>query len=586
MKKFFSYTLYVSLLTIAFSFTACQDEFEEIGSQEETQAIAASSSTAKLIKDASSNDGSYDNIVDGTSCFDIKFPYTVAVNGLEVTLSSQEDLKLVEEIFDELEDDEDRLEIFFPVTITAGDFTEITINSVEDLRELAAECKEGGDDDDVECIDFVYPMTLFTLDINLEQTGTVIVESDRDLRLFFKDLGDSDLVSFDFPISLKKFDGTLITVENTAQLAAAIENAKDSCDEDDDDDYNDDDFDESFFDDDLTECLWLVKEIKRNNEDQMAQYVDYVLDFKENGVVLAGFRGGVVVEGTWSASLGDDGASLKMEFAEQEDLNVEWQLYELGDDSIKLYNGDANRIVIQKFCQEDTGQLNPDVLQGVLKECKWIIKDLRNQGMDIDRLLAYELEFKAERVLALNNGLTITNGTWEAKFNTALQVVLTINLFGEGDLSLEWPLDQIETDRLTFDMEEVDTALKLQRVCTNSEADTDVVDITNIMVEGEWAIASYQEGGMDMTESFGGYSIMFMADYQMSLREGGTSFANGLWRVIRDSEDQLKVFLNFGDNMPFDELTDDWQFVSKTDSRIELKHINGDNSVDVLVLEK
>ncbi len=33
MKKFFKYGMYVSLLTIAFSFTSCQDEFEEIGSE-------------------------------------------------------------------------------------------------------------------------------------------------------------------------------------------------------------------------------------------------------------------------------------------------------------------------------------------------------------------------------------------------------------------------------------------------------------------------------------------------------------------------------------------------------------------------
>ena len=578
--------MYVSLLTIVLSFTSCQDEFEEIGSQEETQAIAANSSTAKLIKEASSNDGSYDNIVDGTSCFDIKFPYTVEVNGLEVTISSKEDLKLVEEIFDELEDDDDELEIFFPVIITAGDFTEITINSFEDLRELASECKEGGDDDDVECIDFVYPMTLFTLDINLEQTGTVVVESDRDLRLFFKDLGDNDLVSFDFPIALKKYDGTIITVENATQLAAAIENAKDSCDEDDDDDYNDDDFDESYFDDDLTECLWLFKEIRRNNEDQIAQYLDYVLDFKQNGVVLAGFRGGVTIEGTWSASFGNDGATLMMEFSDQEDLNAEWKLYELDDDRIKLYNGDPNRIIIQKFCQEETGQLNPDVLQGVLKECNWIIKDIQNQGGDIDRLLGYEFEFMAEGMLTLTNGVTITNGTWEAKFNAEQQVVLAITIADDADLSFEWPLDEIEADRLTFDMDGVDTELKLQRVCNNNLDDGDVVEIRNVMLEGEWAIASYLENEMDMTESFGGYSIGFMDDYQMSLLEGGDSFANGLWRVIRDSDDQLKVILNFGDNMPFDELTDDWQVLSITDTRLELKHISGDDSVDILVLEK
>ena len=202
MKKFFSYAGYLSLLIIALNFTSCQDEFEVIGGDAEEQPITANSSAAKLIENTSTKDGSFDNIVDGASCFDIKFPYTVQVNGLEINIDSREDLHLIEEIFDEVDDNIDFLEILFPITITAGDFTEITIDSFEDLRELAAECKEGGDDDDIECIDFVYPMTVFTFDASLEQSGSIVVESDRDLRLFFKGLDDTDFLSFDFPISL------------------------------------------------------------------------------------------------------------------------------------------------------------------------------------------------------------------------------------------------------------------------------------------------------------------------------------------------------------------------------------------------
>jgi len=150
-------------------------------------------------------------------------------------------LHLIEEIFDAIDSDDDFLEILFPITVTTGDYTEITINGIEDLRELAAQCLEGGADDDIECIDFVYPMTLFTFDIELEQTGSFVVESDRDLRRFFGNLDANELVSFQFPISLELYDDTVITVNTNEELARAIESAKDACDEDDDDDYNDDD---------------------------------------------------------------------------------------------------------------------------------------------------------------------------------------------------------------------------------------------------------------------------------------------------------------------------------------------------------
>ena len=89
MKKFFNYAFYTSLVMLALTFTSCQDEFEKLPEDEaQTEAISATSTTAKLIENTTSNDGSFDNIVDESSCFNVKFPYTVEVNGLEVTINS------------------------------------------------------------------------------------------------------------------------------------------------------------------------------------------------------------------------------------------------------------------------------------------------------------------------------------------------------------------------------------------------------------------------------------------------------------------------------------------------------------------
>ena len=88
MKKFLSYLMYAGLLAFAMNFTSCQDEFEELPQGNEQQAIAASSSTAKLVERTSSNDGSFDNIVDGSSCIAIQFPYTVEIAGIQLTIDS------------------------------------------------------------------------------------------------------------------------------------------------------------------------------------------------------------------------------------------------------------------------------------------------------------------------------------------------------------------------------------------------------------------------------------------------------------------------------------------------------------------
>ena len=586
MKKFFKYTMYVSLLAVALSFTSCQDEFEVISTGTEPQAITANSSTAQLIQHTSSNDGSFDNIVDGTSCFDIKFPYIVQVNGLELTIDSREDLHQIEEIFDAIDDDLDFLEILFPITITAGDFSEITINGLQDLRELAAECKEGGDDDDIECIDFVYPMTMYTFNVNLEQTSNVVVKSDRDLRIFFKDLDENKLISFDFPISLKLYDGTTVTVANNEELAREIENAKDNCDEDDDNDYNDDDFNEDSFNDKLIECVWFVKEFKRNDINQTIQYVDYILNFKEDGTVITGFRGATTIAGTWSTTVGDDGAKLNMEFETSVDFNLEWNVYDIGDNRIKLFNGESNRIIMKQICVEDLAEANPDTLREILKECSWVIKKVKQQGEELDRLLGYEFKFMAEGIITLSNGVNTSEGTWEIALNAEQKLVMAITMGEEPGVSFEWPIREMANNRLKFEVDEIGYELVMQRVCDNNNADGDVAEIRNFMMGGEWIVASYIEGDVNMTDMYGGYSLGFMAENQVSVMEGGQAFGSGLWRVLRNSDEKLKVYLNFGENMPFDELTDDWDFVSVVDGRIELKDISGDGTITTLVLEK
>lgn len=585
MKKFLSFTVYVTLLVTALSFNSCQDEFEEINTGDEPQAIMANSSTAVLVKNTATRDGSFDNIVDGASCIDIKFPYTVEVNGLEVIINSREDLHLIEEIFDEIDGDEDFLEILFPITITSGDFTEITINGIDDLRELAEKCKEGGEDEDIECVDFVYPMTLFTFDINLEQTGSVVVESDKDLRIFFGGLDDNDLVSFEFPLTLELYDGSKVEVNGNEELARVIENAKDACDEDDDDDYNDDDFDEERLDFCLTQCTWLVKEIKRNDVEQTAQYVDYAFNFMEDGTVNVKDRAGLNITGTWSSSVGDDGALLTMNFETLVDFTLEWKVYEIDEHKIKLFNGESNRIIMKQICEDDEAA-DPDTLREVLKECEWVIKKVKNQGEEIDRLLGYEFKFMTEGVVTLSNGINTSEGSWEITLNTEGRLVMAITMGDEQGVSFEWPLSDLRNDRLKFEVKEIDYELVLQRVCDDNENDGDVSEIRNTMLDGDWVVASYVEAGMDSAVNYYGYSVQFMADHQISISEGGEVFGGGLWRVLRNSEEELKVILNFGDQLPFDELTDDWKLVSVTDARIELKHINDDESNTTLVFEK
>ena len=594
MKKFFNYAFYTSLLVVGLMFTSCQEEFEPLPEEGvEQEAIAANSTTAKLIENTSSNDGSFDNIVDESSCFNIKFPYAVKVNGFELTINSHEDLDAIEEVFDALEEDEDILDIIFPITISLADYAEITINGIDDLHALAQDCKEGGDDDDIECIDFVYPITMYTFDLNNEETGNVSVEGDKDLRLFFAGLDDNDLISIDFPVTLKLYDGTTMVVDSNAELANAIENAKELCDEDDDNDYNDDDFTQERLENYLVECPWLIHEVKRDNQLQTDQYIDYVMNFSVDGdakLVTIVNRAGIVYNGTWSTRVAEHKVLLKLEFTELVDFTLEWYVYEIGEGKIKLYAGDGDKIIMYRGC--DIINDDPNTLREILKECSWVIKKVYNQGEEIKRLLGFEFKFMPEGVVTLSNGDYISEGSWEITTNEQGRLVMAITMGDEPGVSFSWPLSELRHNRLKFEIPGTEYELILERDCDGND-DGDVPEIRNIMMGGDWMAALMSADGTDITNNLAGYTFSFDLEHMASatLGETGASYP-GSWRVMRNSDGHLKVYLNFGDAEPLVDVTDHWKVISVNAERIELKSYSDDytiveaNATKTLVFEK
>lgn len=424
MKKFLNYAAYTILLVTALSFTACQTEDPLNLEINEEQTLMTSSSTVKLIKNTVSNDGSHDNIVDGSSCFDISFPYTVSVNGLEIAINSDEDLKVIEELFDAIEYDDDILDIIFPITITMADYSEVTINGVEDLREIAAQCIEGGDDDDIECIDLIYPVTLFTYNPNQQETGSVVVNSDKEMRRFFAGLSTTELISIEFPVMFEMYDGTKVTVNSNSELADAIDRAKDACDEDDDNDHNDDDFTQERLDSYLVSCPWLVDEIKRDNQNSTDQYADYLLNFKEDGSVIARDREGNLLNGEWSTRVSDYRVKLTLEFEFIVDFNLEWFIYDLDEGRIKLYADEGNKIIMKKACHEVQVECSEAFIKDKLQNCKWLFANV-----DSDSFLAdLRIDFSNMNIHVYDEYETaVDEGNW-----SIYETTLTFN-----DLSME-----------------------------------------------------------------------------------------------------------------------------------------------------
>ena len=130
MKR--TFTLIFALFIAALS--GCQEEVVEIIDPSPQNVVTANSQAAILIQRTATNDGSYDNIVDGSSCISIAFPYSVYFNDTEYVISSTDDLDDLERIIDESDDDD--VDIKFPVTVVKSDYTEILVSNEDELEAL------------------------------------------------------------------------------------------------------------------------------------------------------------------------------------------------------------------------------------------------------------------------------------------------------------------------------------------------------------------------------------------------------------------------------------------------------------------
>ncbi|MBT8184456.1 MAG: hypothetical protein KJN76_06430 [Eudoraea sp.] len=570
---------YFSLL-MTLIFISCQKESVPDQQQQSPQAIMESSLLVKLISDVSANDGSYDNIVDGASCLAIKFPYTVVVNGEEIIIDSAAKFSEIELRFDADEFDEDTLEIQYPVTVVLPNFTQIEVEDDARLNALAAQCIEGGDDVDNECIDFIYPIAIFTFDVNNEQLGRVEVESDAELRLFFTSLDDNARVSFDFPISLLLHNGEEVVVESNIALVQAISGAANTCDEDDDNDYNDDDFTKDRLDALLTSCTWLIKEIAHDDTNVSEEFYLSGLSFGQNGTVEFEGDSGNAATGSWNTVVDGVSVVLNIEFNTLTALNNSWSVYELEAGKIKLQALGANKIVLQSACvgYNDDGE----ALKAILKECSWIIKNVR-KGEDIQELVGYDLSFFDENAVIMEQGTTSINGSWEVSYNAGQTAVLSINMeSNDPNINFDWPLEELGYERLRFKNESGDHRLRLEKNCYNDSFDEEVVNTRMMISSGGWQVASFVHNSdpdfITYNETF-----FFAADGIFKLEN---TQIGAQWHIYRNSEQELELVLTFEAGSNYQYLGNDWEIVVISEEYIELVHEDDPNDYDHLIFQR
>lgn len=186
----------------------------------------------------------------------------------------------------------------------------------------------------------------------------------------------------------------------------------------------------------------------------------------------------------------------------------------------------------------------------------------------------------------VSNVITVNNDTEMHDFIEALE---------EGELvSFKFPIvvQLLDGTEITLqDNDELEDAIEDSDDCDeddDNDYDDDDIDDSNLvaaLVNGSWRVEYFFDES-DHTSEFETFTFIFNAD-GTALATDGVTEVEGTWATYGD-DGELELDLNFGDDSPFDEITEDWEVAEFNNSLITLKDDLDEDEDDVktLIFEK
>ena len=325
------------LLVSIFTFTSCQDEIDsENGNRENTN--SATSPTANNLERSSMYDGSFDDFLDGISCSSVLLPVTATVNGTQVTIISESDYNLVLDIVGEFTNDDDTVQFQFPLTVRLSNYTEVQVMNQTEYDALMDACEEAENqaEDAISCLDIDFPISILTFDLNVEQTGSVIIESEQELYTYMNNFGNDALFSVNYPITATLNGETTIEITSDMDLQSRINECLGVEDAEDEAEEN-----AEALEDILVDGIFRVESFVSAGVNTATDYADYTIDFANDLTCTAENTVNATiqdVQGTYEVT-SETEVFLELMFsgnATFELLNHTWQVTSYSSSSVSL----------------------------------------------------------------------------------------------------------------------------------------------------------------------------------------------------------------------------------------------------------
>ena len=314
---------------------SCQDE-EKLVIQDIKQNLSAKSPLASLISRVSQNATSKDNILDKSSCFNVQLPVSVIVNKKQITISSQNDYKVVQNALDAFSNDDDVVNFVYPITIQFQNYKTKLIANPDQLEDIIDKCDDDDGFDEIDCLQINYPIKINIYNADNQIANSITIQNDKDLYNFLKDLVSNVFISINYPISIINSKGQNVVITNNSNFENSIEEGIKDCN------TNSGSVGNQNFVLIVTNGTWHVS-YYFDDSDETLNFKGYNFTFNSNGTIMV-VKEKNTIAGNWSTFVnsGQNIFLLKFDDSKLDDLEDDWKITEFTSTNVRLKNKDAS----------------------------------------------------------------------------------------------------------------------------------------------------------------------------------------------------------------------------------------------------
>lgn len=225
MKKYFiggCFAILAALLVVS-----CQSEAHE--SQVSPEALNKSSQLTSLLGRVAQATAVDDNVLDGATCFSIKLPVDVVVNGHFLQVNNATGYQEVADILNASNTDNNNIVYNYPITIIYQDGHQMAVDGDSQYHDLQQECPVAPAEIPIGCFDMVYPFSISVYDSSSQTPQIVTINNGYNLLAFIVNLSPAQFFQINFPVSAV-VNGETMDIDSNSELLGAINAAIEGCD--------------------------------------------------------------------------------------------------------------------------------------------------------------------------------------------------------------------------------------------------------------------------------------------------------------------------------------------------------------------